>query len=804
MAATASKKWSGAFAAPAKQSKSTPNVADVQQREGFKQILRSRAPGQWTDNRLEQSQHLLGAVFVAVKVLADQAASAEVSCYKLKPNAKHAKDKDAKESLPYTHELSNLMRQPNPKETGGMLRRKMVQQICLTGISTLWQLTNGFGRPAEHWSIPTGTWQAVPRSPLFPEGGYRVTPYYAYGPFGQLPGLQQAGTVIIPSREILRTELPHPLIQYDAYSPLTACALQLDSLEAIDKSRWHAMKQGVNPSAVVELDGAVAFPEQDELDRLKQEFATKYGGPEQAGRVAVLSPGATMKPWSHSPSDMGWEASWSQLVDFVLSVFGVTKSLAFMTTESSYASLYASLKQFNLFSLCPLLQLIADSINVQMVWPYFGPDHYVDIEPAAIDDKDQKEQELASDDSIGLYTINERRIMRGYPPVEWGDVRALPGSVGMRDPGASLADTDPANDDPAVASTRPESGLGEGSLPGDVENLPPLGKSLRSNANGHYENGYLDAWREEEMALVADEPFTVEKAFTGEKQVSVRGKQQTWYYRDGKRVPGPNSKQAAAKKPAAAKPDPKKTAKPPDAKPAGKTKKDPAPKPASKPAKQTPEQRVAHGKSVINDFRAGKGDARGLAAALAKFTVKELDAIKKELGFTASGLKAQKALKIAEQALGAAGAAKKTKPEDEKPPAKPDADNPDTIDLDTLESEPEPEKKEPEQGGPGSKLRGSLKNAYKEATRFLKYQDGLVDLPFLYERMKKVKPDLTPEQFKKELFNAWGEKEAPEGKLELHVLNETGAIPDPNKVMFEHNDKQIGFAYWHEPKRKQP
>lgn len=99
-------------------------------------------------------------------------------------------------------------------------------------------------------------------------------------------------------------------------------------------------------------------------------------------------------------------------------------------------------------------------------------------------------------------------------------------------------------------------------------------------------------------------------------------------------------------------------------------------------------------------------------------------------------------------------------------------------------------------GGPGSALRGALRDAHKHLTRFTKYNDGLVDLPALYAEAKKRVPNLSPAEFRSEL-EAADRKEGPEGKLELQVLNETGSIADPHNVIGTRNDKQMGWAYWH-------
>ena len=426
------KRWAGVYGAR------KPTDADVSARQAaeppkrsFARALSSRAPGVPTDNRLEQSTHLQGVTYVAIKVLSDQAASCNVECFRIKRGAKSGDSHESHEPLPIDHPLCRLMRRPNNKETGGLLRRRLIQQICLTGTALTWMLNNQKGMPGQLWCLPTGTVQALFPSPVWPQGAYRVTPYMAYGPFAAAPSLLGAGGAIIPAEEIIRADLPHPLVSYDAMSPMSACSLQLDALESVDKSRFHGMKQSIKPSAVLELDPSAEFPDDAEISRLSQAISGKYSGEHNVGRAAILSPGLKLSPWQGDNSAMGWENAWSQLCDFVMSVFGTTKTMAFMGEAGSYASLYASLQQFNLFSLTPLLSILADAINVQMVWPNYGEDYCVSFTPRKINDDDLLERQLSADASVGLRTINEVRILRGLPPVqdEWGNDRAYPGGA---------------------------------------------------------------------------------------------------------------------------------------------------------------------------------------------------------------------------------------------------------------------------------------------------------------------------------------------------------------------------------------
>jgi hypothetical protein len=213
------------------------------------------------------------------------------------------------------------------------------------------------------------------------------------------------------------------------------------------------MKQTLHPSATLSLDKDLYSGElsQETIDRLKQELSNSYAGEHNIGRAAVLPPGMTLNPWSTNHTGMGWETQWAQLSDFVLSVFGTSKTLAFMSESTAYAALYAALKQFNLFTMMPLLSLLADSMNVQMVWPKFGEEYFIELEPRRIDDDELEERRLSTDITIGLRTINEIRVMRGFEPVEWGDVRAFTGNIQQANE-QKQGDLNPSNDEdgPAV------------------------------------------------------------------------------------------------------------------------------------------------------------------------------------------------------------------------------------------------------------------------------------------------------------------------------------------------------------------
>jgi phage portal protein BeeE len=394
--------------------------ADDFQRERYWLALNSNAPSQWLSDHLQESQRLTGAVYVAIKVLSDQASTADINFFEWEADARLGHDKEAKKPLSRSHPLCKLLHRPNHWDSRGMLLRRIVQQLCLTGSSLLWRIDDGMDMPRELWSIPTGSYQPVPISSKYPDGAYSIQTWFP-GPLAYVPGITNPGGAIVSANNILVTRFPHPLVYNEGNSPLNACALPLDTIESIDRARFTKLRRGIYPSAIATLDGNSKMPEKNELLRMRTQINQAIGGPDKAGLPAVLAPGMKLEQYGSDKIEFGWIDSWNQLISFVLSIFGVTKSLAFMSEEASYASLYASLMQFNLFTMTPLLNLISDAINHQLVEPFFGENYCLELIPRPVHDEQMKETQYVNDYNVGLRTMDEMRIARGLGKAPWED-----------------------------------------------------------------------------------------------------------------------------------------------------------------------------------------------------------------------------------------------------------------------------------------------------------------------------------------------------------------------------------------------
>ncbi len=396
--------------------------------------LRSAAPGAWSDNRLEQTNHFVGCAFLAINTLMKQAASSELCVWKRDPQ-----DPEHKQRMGLDDPLVQLLMNPNNQDDYGMNMRRTVQQIGLTGSCLSWQVPNSFprwdmpeernqGQPSEMYVIPTALATPIPQYMGYPQGAYRVQPLYPYGPFATLPNMASAAGAVVDARQFFVMRNPHPLLRYDGYSDLTAMRLQADTVDSIDRARWTTQQKGVEPAGILSLptkpDGTNFDPDDPEVARIRNQIEEFWANPMNRGKFLIIGGGAEATPWGHAPMDMAWQEGWEQLVSFILASYGVMKSVAGASDDATYAQLYAALKQFHLMTLNPLLHLISGAWNKHLC-PQFGPEYFVTIEPERIDDPTVRQGDEGHSIRIGDRTINEWRKQHGLEetPEPWGNER---------------------------------------------------------------------------------------------------------------------------------------------------------------------------------------------------------------------------------------------------------------------------------------------------------------------------------------------------------------------------------------------
>jgi hypothetical protein len=480
-----------------------PSAADFQTTALFRDSLERDIPGSWSDNRLRQVEHFRSVPYIAIRAVMDLVGGSTFQLLRKrrKPKGKttfgpgvvakstpqtqqQGRDEDYTPFEDYDHPLSGLMRRPNPNESMGEFAARIVLQNRLTGIGPVWKIgsKSNPAKPVQLWALRTPFMYPLYQvSDQYPHGAWRVNPYRTPGWAGILPvGLGAAGAVI-PGEDVARFIDPHPIIDWDGWSPLTAGAVQLDVFDAVEESRKSAMDRGLSLDTVIVAPGM--SPEA--VNRLREGLEARHMGAAKSRRVAVLAPELgladkfNVQTISATPRDMDYQQGWEQALKFVLALFGVPPIIAGLGEAGSYAAGYAARQQFY-DRQEDYLGRLATWMDREFCdpWESYPDEFMVRIKPRPIDDKEMSEKKHARQCQVGTITYNESRMKDDLPPVAGGDMpvsvyvakaqaEAMPQPDPMAAMGGGEGEEKPGEPGAGEKSgpPRPANRMGAGSLP---------------------------------------------------------------------------------------------------------------------------------------------------------------------------------------------------------------------------------------------------------------------------------------------------------------------------------------------------
>lgn len=360
------------------------------------------SPGQpvWTPRNYEAfSKEAYGRNVVAyqcINRIADAVASVELGIYK--------GDTELED-----HPLKALLARPNPMQSYGDYMRAKVGFILLAGNGYEERVTVG-GETRELYQLRPDRMKVIPSNNGMPSA-------YEYAVNQQ--------TVRFPvdprklTSDLRHIKLFNPLNDWYGMSPIEAGAYAIDQNTESMKWMQALLQNSARPSGALTVkDGGTLAPEQ--FNRLKEQVEEQYQGSANAGRPMLLEGGLDWVQMGLSPTDMGiLETKYSSARDIALA-FGVPPLLLGIKGDNTFANYAEARLAFWEDTVLPLLAMILTDWNAWLAAPYgveIKPD--VDSIPA-IAEKRLKMWDMANA-STDL-TINERRELKGYGPIDGGDV----------------------------------------------------------------------------------------------------------------------------------------------------------------------------------------------------------------------------------------------------------------------------------------------------------------------------------------------------------------------------------------------
>jgi len=210
-------------------------------------------------------------------------------------------------------------------------------------------------------------------------------------------GIQRTWTLIEPNGErkvpvqgVIHNKLSNPYSRNRGMSPLKAAELTVSGDFA---ARTHNEVQMKNRGR---MEGIAMYDDQtpDQLQDYSRQWAKKYGGPRNAGKVAHVSGMRDFKQMNQTMKDLDWLKGQKLNQEEILAIFGIPPPMVGILDRATYSNYDQAAKSLWTETLIPLAKRITDSIQKELVDP-FAPGNTVKFDvlnsvPALAEDKDSK------------------------------------------------------------------------------------------------------------------------------------------------------------------------------------------------------------------------------------------------------------------------------------------------------------------------------------------------------------------------------------------------------------------------------
>lgn len=409
----------------------------------------------WTDQYTEQVRHFKYWTYVCINKIARKIASQYPNVTWTKDCESEKKDTEKYippfmrtraliplltheqlEPVPRNHPLHRLLRDPNQPDTSFDLWYETLMYLLLTGSAFWWVPKDPILK------LPSAIW-VVPRHWVWPVMGKDGNPLAAWEirPF-EGNYLRR----ILPADEVIHFKFKNPISKIDGFSPQTAMAQWEDVSESVNRSTWHAYKNGITPTVAIQFDGKLNDPSDEDLKRIEAKFIAKYSSENRSNKPFFLPPGVSVRPLVIKPNEMVFGRTGVHMRDNICAGYGVPLELIDLKGDTRKAE-----ESFCSQTINPLCQQLGITITEKLANQYPADDGELKVwwERFSANDPELENENTRVDLLCMAITPNERRIARGKEPLQGEEynkpirpVNMAPGTL----PGGGEHEPDTNND----------------------------------------------------------------------------------------------------------------------------------------------------------------------------------------------------------------------------------------------------------------------------------------------------------------------------------------------------------------------
>ncbi|MFC2970916.1 phage portal protein [Azotobacter bryophylli] len=350
-----------------------------------------------------------------VTLLAESVAQLPLELYR-------RQDKGQREAA-INHPLYDVLRyQPNGFQTPYELRECSQLALGLTGNSFLSIERRADGNVQALWPLYTD--QVVAYK------GPDLLPYYQVGSNPERLPMR----LIHHVRWVTRNG-------YVGLSPIDLHAEAVGLAQAVRQYTGKSFANGATVSGVIERPREAApIKDQGTIDRILDQWGSKYSGMDNAKKVAMLQEGMTFKPISMSNVDADIVNILKLSGADVARIYKIPLPMVNDLEQANYNTTEQLLIQFVVFGLLPWLKRHEQSMMRDFLLPQDRRDYFIEFNLSGLLRGDQKSryEAYAIGRQWGWLSVNDIRRLENMPPVLGGDIYLQP--LNMIDAGKGAPD----------------------------------------------------------------------------------------------------------------------------------------------------------------------------------------------------------------------------------------------------------------------------------------------------------------------------------------------------------------------------
>lgn len=306
------------------------------------------------------------------------------------------------------HDVLKLLARPNPGQSGAQYIQAKIGYLLLSGNGYEERVKVG-GSVRELYQLRPDRMKIIPGTSGFPQG-------YVY----EIGGRKHQWDVdpATLDSDVRHIRMFNPLDDWYGLSPVEASSYSIDQHNEAMKWMQALLQNGARPSGALVVKGGETLSDES-FNRLKAQVDDQHSGARNAGRPMMLEGGLEWQEMGLSPTDMGMNETKNAAARDIALGFGVPPQLLGIPGDNTYSNYQEARLAFWEDTVIPILDWIAQDWSEWLTGGELQVKPDVDQVPAIVE-KRQVLWDMA--DKATDLTINERRELKGFKPIDGGDV----------------------------------------------------------------------------------------------------------------------------------------------------------------------------------------------------------------------------------------------------------------------------------------------------------------------------------------------------------------------------------------------